>query len=149
MSLVIEPFFEDDVLPLVRMWRSSFEHGVGIADPHPITEQVAYLLEEVAPRHTVRVAKSEGTVVGLLASNGESIAALYVAVSHLGRGIGSTLLDIAKEHSAGTLWLHTFARNVNARRFYAKHGFTEVAHGVEPHWQLEDVRLEWTRPDAT
>ena len=145
----IEPFDPADALPLVRMWRASFEFGVGITDPHPIDEQVAYLLERLVPGHTVRVARAEGTIVGFSATTTQSIAALYVRVECIGRGIGSHLLRLAQEGSSGSLWLYTFARNVRARRFYARHGFVEGQHGFENMWQLEDVRCEWARPAGT
>jgi ribosomal protein S18 acetylase RimI-like enzyme len=141
----IEGFDPREVMGLVRMWRDSFEFGVGITDPHPIEEQVAFLLERLAPANTMRVAKSDGHIVGFSATTRESVAALYVRVDHIGQGIGSELLRLAKADSCGSLWLYTFARNARARRFYERHGFVAVAHGFEPEWQLEDVRYEWSR----
>lgn len=131
---------------LVRMWRASFEHGVGIVDPHPLAEQQAFLLERLAPANTIRVARDDGGIAGFSASTPESVAALYVRVDRLGQGIGSTLLRLAQDASSGSLWLYTFARNRRARNFYQRRGFVAVAHGFEPTWQLEDVRYEWTRP---
>ena len=144
----IAGFDPREAMALVGMWRESFEFGVGITDPHPIEEQVAFLLERLAPANTMRVAVIEGRIVGFSATTPESVAALYVRVGHIGQGIGSTLLRLAKEDSVGSLWLYTFARNARARRFYERHGFVAVAHGFEPEWQLEDVRYEWTRDGA-
>jgi ribosomal protein S18 acetylase RimI-like enzyme len=141
----IEGFDPREVMGLVRMWRDSFEFGVGITDPHPIEEQVAFLLERLAPANTMRVAKSDGHIVGFSATTPESVGALYVRVDRIGQGIGSELLRLAKADSCGSLWLYTFARNARARRFYERHGFVAVAHGFEPEWQLEDVRYEWSR----
>jgi hypothetical protein len=53
------------------------------------------------------------------------------------------LLDWAKRHSGGTLWLYTFARNARACAFCESQGFAAVARGFEPNWQLADVRYEW------
>jgi ribosomal protein S18 acetylase RimI-like enzyme len=66
-------------------------------------------------------------------------------VDHQGRGIGKSLLGIAKARSSGRLRLFTFARNGSARRFYERNGFREVAQGFEPEWQLEDVEYLWLR----
>ena len=68
-----------------------------------------------------------------------------VRVEYIGQGIGSRLLDLAKHDSGGGLWLYTFARNTNARRFYERHGFVAVAHGFEPTWQMDDVKYRWDR----
>jgi ribosomal protein S18 acetylase RimI-like enzyme len=133
---------------LVRMWRASFEHGVGIVDPHPIAGQVTFFEEKVLPEHAVQLAWRDEVLVGFVASNAESVSQLYVRVDCIGQGIGARLLQLAKDRSAGSLWLYTFARNARARRFYERHGFIDVAHGFEPFWQLEDVRYEWTRSGA-
>lgn len=145
-DLRIAAFEPRDTDTLVRLWRASFEHGVGIIDPHPIDGQVAYFEREVRPRHAVRVAWRADEMVGFVASNDESVSALYVRVDCIGQGIGPQLLKLAQDASAGRLWLYTFARNARARRFYARHGFVDVKHGFEPFWQLEDVRFEWVRP---
>ena len=98
--------------------------------------------------HRVRVAKEGETIVGLLASNAESIAQLHVRVENIGRGIGTQLLQLAQSDSSGSLWLFTFARNVRACRFYEHHGFIAVARGFEPIWKLNDVKYQWVRRDG-
>ena len=142
-KLIITPYEPDVLMDMVAVWRNSFQHGVGIIDPHPAEGLRNYFLSEVLPNHEVRLAMAGPEVVGVLASSATSVAALYVRVDHIGQGIGSILIEIAKRRSSGSLWLYTFAQNQNARRFYKKHGFAEVAHGFEPNWQLDDVRLEW------
>jgi putative acetyltransferase len=141
----IEDFESTDTDALVRMWRASFEHGVGIVDPHSLEEQVEYLRTKVIPVHRVRVAKDDESIVGFLASNHESIAQLYVRVQDIGRGIGTQLLRLAQSESSGSLWLFTFAQNARACRFYEHHGFVAVAHGFEPMWKLNDVKYQWVR----
>ena len=130
---------------LVQMWRASFEAGVGIVDPHPLSEQRQYFLTEVLPRNDVRLALHGDTLVGFVAASAESVAQLHVRVGFQRRGIGARLLGWAKERSGGSLWLDTFARNLGARAFYERNGFVAIAHGFEPMWQLEDVKYRWVR----
>ena len=130
------------------MWRESFEHGVGITDPHPLDEQVAYFEREVHPHNRVRLAKDAERIIGFLASNAESVAQLHVRVGHHRRGIGTHLLGLAKSDSVGTLWLFTFARNSGACAFYESQGFRVVQRGFEPTWQLEDVKYAWARSES-
>jgi ribosomal protein S18 acetylase RimI-like enzyme len=125
------------------MWRTSFELGVGIRDPHPLAEQVAYFEREVLPSHAVRLALCKGQLVGFVAANAEFVAQLHVRIDFHRQGIGRQMLQWAKDQSAGRLWLYTFARNTVAQAFYRSEGFRIVARGFEPHWQLEDVKLEW------
>lgn len=144
-ALTLAPLPASRIDDLVSMWRTSFETGVGIKDPHPLQEQRAYLLREVLPNHDVRVAMQGHDIVGFVASNECWIAQLYVDVRHLRRGIGTRLLSWAKERSRGSLMLYTFARNTGARAFYEHHGFVAIAEGFEPMWQLADVKYRWVR----
>lgn len=141
----IVDFVPQHVDDLVRLWRASFEHGVGIVDPHPLDEQIEYFRRAVVPCFRVRVATVEREIVAFMAADVECVNQLYVRVSHIGQGIGSRLLRLAQQESSGSLWLYTFARNDRARRFYERHGFVAVAHGFEPGWQLEDVKYRWVQ----
>lgn len=141
----IVPYRPQMLRPLVDLWRASFEHGVGVVDPHPIEAQRQFFVEHVAARCEVSVVLRDAAIVGFVASDAESIAQLYVRVGCLRQGIGSRLVELAKSRSSGSLWLFTFARNAVARRFYERHGFVAIAHGFEPTWQLDDVKYRWQR----
>ncbi len=45
----IEAFQAHHAKDVIPMWRESFEHGVGIVDPHPISEQERYFWSVVEP----------------------------------------------------------------------------------------------------
>lgn len=140
----IEAFRPEHADELVRMWRESFELGVGIADPHPLEDQRRYLMDVVVPNNTIRVALLEGIIVGFVAASTSSLSQLYVRNGFHRRGIGSRLLEWAKKQSCGTLWLYTFERNAGARAFYERSGFSIVSRGFEPNWQLKDLKYEWS-----
>jgi ribosomal protein S18 acetylase RimI-like enzyme len=145
-SVVLAGYAPSWQAPLVRMWRESFEFGVGITDPNPIAEQAAYFRSEVLPTNTVCLALVAGRLVGFAAASAESVAQLHVRVGFHRLGIGSRLLNWAKSRSIGSLWLYTFARNTVAQAFYEHHGFRVVARGFEPVWQLEDIKYQWSAP---
>ena len=130
---------------LVQMWRNSFERAVGVSNPHPFEDHLRFLDEELSQSHSVVVAlEEEGCkVIGFIAFTPKKISQLYVHVGHQKRGIGSRLLDIAKEKSHGCLRLFTFERNRSAQRFYQSRGFRIVARGFEESMQLEDIEYEW------
>jgi len=135
---------------LVRMWRDSFEQATGVVDPHPLDEQLRYLEEKVVPRNQVLVVLGKGRagVIAFMASTPEIISQLYVHIGHQHKGIGSTLVNAAKQRSHGRLRLYTFRVNKGARRFYERHGFKVIGHGFEEKWQLEDIEYEWSAPEA-
>lgn len=144
-SLLVTPYAPADADELVRMWHASFEHGVGITDPHPVESRQAYLLREVVPGYTLHVARREGVIVGFMASTPETVAHLYVRVGCLGQGIGSRLLGLAKQASGGSLWLYAFSRNENACRFYQRHGFREVERESANMYKMEAIKYAWQR----
>ena len=145
-EIVIVDYAPEHGLELVRMWRASFEQALGIVDPHPLPEQLRYLQEKVIPDNQVLVVLDErrSSVIGFMASTPETISQLYVHVDYQNRGIGSRLVNIAKEHSRGRLRLFTFKANESAQRFYERHGFRVIGAGFEKEWELEDVEYEWS-----
>lgn len=146
-SLMIAAYSDKRALELVRMWRASFERGVGLLDPHPLDDQLAFFHREVVPENKVLLVldDAEGPIAAFIAFSKEKVAQLYVHIDYQGRGIGKALLDVAKRESSGRLHLFTFARNTRACRFYERNGFHEIGRGFESEWQLADVKYVWTR----
>ena len=70
---------------------------------------------------------------------------LYLDVGWTGRGIGSALLDHAKERRPDGFTLWTFQQNEGARRFYERHGLTaiEFTDGEHNEEKTPDVRYAW------
>jgi ribosomal protein S18 acetylase RimI-like enzyme len=144
-SFTIAPYRPEFASDLVSLWRASFEHGVGLPVPHSVEHHQRYFQESLLVETTVHIASSDGELAGFVAFTPEAVIQLYVHVDHLGQGIGTRLLDLAKARSDGTLWLYTFARNTRAQRFYEHHGFYIEERGFEPEMQLDDIRYRWAR----
>jgi ribosomal protein S18 acetylase RimI-like enzyme len=149
-DIVIVEYSPEHGPELVKMWRDSFEQAVGVIDPHTLDEQLQYLEKKVVPESRVLVVlgKPALTVIAFMASTSENIFQLYVHVKHQNRGIGSMLVNIAKQNSNGRLRLFTFKANKAARRFYERHGFKALRRGFEKEWQLEDIEYEWSGTQA-
>jgi len=77
----------------------------------------------------VWVAESNGRVVGFAAIAPGWLEHLYIDPEFQGRGIGRSLLDLAKERQPNELQLYAFARNHRARRFYEAAGFVLTLEG--------------------
>ncbi|WP_321831583.1 GNAT family N-acetyltransferase [Thalassovita sp.] len=99
----------------------------------------------VAECETDRQAERE-TVIGFIARDGAEICSLYLTPDAQGQGIGVQLLEEAKAQSS-VLELWAFEANKDARRFYVREGFQEVARsdGARNEEGLPDVRLRWQR----
>ena len=102
----------------------------------------------VLPQGGVWVVEGDDTIVGLLvvSRDGAWIDQLYVDPSHTGHGIGSRLIDWAKEGAPGELNLWTFRSNVGARRFYERHGFGAIAASNDNEEGAPALHYRWDRP---
>ncbi|MEO1680572.1 MAG: GNAT family N-acetyltransferase [Pseudomonadota bacterium] len=108
---------------------------------HPADDVVRHYREDVFAKRVVWVAGDP--VLGFLALDTETglVTALYVGAP--GQGIGTALLDRAKE-SRSELELWTFVANEGARRFYAREGFGEVRRTEgDNEERLPDILFRW------
>ena len=143
--LTIGPYRPEYRDALVTLWRASFELGVGVPVPNPLADHGRFFDEHMLVETRVQVALLDVELAGFICFTPESVVQLYVHPDHLGQGIGSQLLELAKQCSNGSLWLYTFATNVRAQRFYEHHGFEVLERGFEDVMQLADIRYGWRR----
>lgn len=128
---------------LVAMWRKSLNRALApFTDDHTLVQHTQFLLETQSQRAVVTVAVDD-RIVGFMAQAGESIEQLYLHVDHQGQGLGSAFIERAKAASPKYLHLYTFQRNLQARRFYLRHGFREIGYGYKNMEGMADVELEW------
>lgn len=134
-------------LDAVRMWRASKEQALGIKDVHDFDDHLDFLRTKLSKENQIYLAIDERTdrVVGIMAQNGSELNQLYIHVDYQRRGIGSRLLQRAKELSPGKLQLFTFAVNSGAQAFYEKHGFAVIGRDHENEENLPDLRYEWVK----
>jgi GNAT superfamily N-acetyltransferase len=93
------------------------------------------------------VSEHGGRIVALLVVDGGWIDQLYVDPDHTGRGLGSGLVALAKDRHPEGVDLWTFAANVDARRFYERHGFRAIAATDGDNEEgAPDVRYRWDPP---
>jgi GNAT superfamily N-acetyltransferase len=93
----------------------------------------------------VWVADDAGHVVGFAALGDDVLEHLYVHPQAQNRGVGATLLTVSKECRPRGLRLWVFQKNVGARRFYERHGFTLVrlTEGLDNEEREPDALYEW------
>jgi GNAT superfamily N-acetyltransferase len=87
----------------------------------------------------------DGTPLGLMVLEGDWVGQLYVDPAWTGHGLGTRLLELAKERRPGGLQLWTFESNVRAQRFYERNGFTveDRTDGSGNEERAPDLRYVW------
>jgi len=146
----IRPFEESDFDEVVALWHHTNIVSYPYVEEHQrhtLYDAREYFRDHVLADCSVVVAVADEGPVGLIAIDGALVAQLCVA-PHLQRmGIGTLLLDHAKQCSPEGLFLYTFQRNAPARSFYERHGFIVAAFGTSPSPENEpDVEYRW-RPN--
>jgi GNAT superfamily N-acetyltransferase len=121
------------------------------ANPAPVhdDDDVRAHFAAVVLRHMeVWVIERTGVgVAALMALAPGWVEHLHVEPDLTGHGLGSRLLDLAKERNRPGLDLWTFQSNAGARRFYEGHGFVVVAMtDGDNEERAPDVRYHW-EPD--
>ena len=77
------------------------------------------------------IAEVESSVIGFITMDEEGyIPAFYVDRTHVGRGVGSALLQVAQDRHS-LLGLHVFAKNVLAVQFYKARGFAVIEEDTQ------------------
>jgi ribosomal protein S18 acetylase RimI-like enzyme len=131
----------------VSMWRRSRDDALPWLEQrmgYTPEEDLEFFGETVMREQEVWVAVRDDTPLGLLAYGDGLVAHLYVEPAEQATGIGSGLVDKAKELSPAGLRLFTHQRNERARAFYERRGFCAVKFGVSPAPESEpDVEYRW------
>lgn len=118
---------------------------------HTDDEVRAWIREVALKRAETWLAKRDGAIVGFIMLMGEEVEQLYVLPGNYRRGIGTTLLNLAKTKRPNGLYLYTFQRNTRARAFYETQGFRIIGtnDGTRNEEQEPDIRYQWTAAAAS
>jgi GNAT superfamily N-acetyltransferase len=94
----------------------------------------------------VWVADDGERIIGFAALSGGLVEHLYVHPQKQNRGVGTALLGLSKHRRPGGLQLWVFQKNVGARRFYERHGFTlvQLTDGHDNEEREPDALYEWS-----
>lgn len=149
IKTVIRPATYADVNPIVDIIIATR----GAAMPYaPLAHTEAEIYEWVTavliPSGGTIVADHLGSVVGFAAVSHDGnftwIDQMYLSLSHTGQGIGTRLLREIIRTAHGPVRLFTFQENLQARRFYERHGFKALtfSDGLGNEERCPDVLYE-------
>ncbi len=135
-----------DAAAVAEVWLRSYRAALpGVRQTHSDDEVRDWIRTVIIPGGTTWVAVAADTVVGLMVAHDGWIDQLYLEPTWRGRGLGDQFVELAKRLCPDGLRLWTFQVNTPARRFYQRHGFTEVllTDGAGNEEQEPDVQYQW------
>ncbi len=118
-----------DAPAVADVYLAAFKATYDFPLAHTDEECRGWLAEEVVPRMETWVAETGGRVVAMMVLDEAGIGHLYVDPPWHRHGIGSRLMELAKQRRQRGLELYTFQVNERARRFYERHGFVVAMLG--------------------
>jgi GNAT superfamily N-acetyltransferase len=135
----------EDAEAIADVFAVSLESLAFLPRLHTAEEHRRFITEIVPRDHEIWVAEEDGRVVGLAALGAGTLGHLYVHPDAHGRGIGTALLEKAKELRPDGFTLWTFPQNERACRFYARRGLHAIqfTDGSGNEEKLPDVQYEW------
>jgi putative acetyltransferase len=134
----------EDVAPIARMMRSTYDLMDYIPRLHTPEEDLAYV-GGLFGEHEVWVAENDDGVLGFAILSSDQLLQIHVEPSRQSQGIGTRLLDQAKARRPAGFSLWTFQKNVGARRFYERHGLelVRLTDGEGNEEREPDVQYAW------
>lgn len=148
--LFIRDYEPRDFDAVTVLWRISREKSLPEfqrVKGHFFYEDQQYFRDHVLKEDRVWVVDMDGRPVALIAMKENFIDHLYVHPDYQNRGIGTALLDYARELFPDHIWLYTLQINSSARVFYERNGFVAEKIGISPPPECEpDVEYHWRKP---
>lgn len=146
-NVKIQKYSEEYAVDTVLMWRDSKEKAIGQPEEHDFESHLYFLKNILSKGHEIflTIETSTDKPIGILAVQvyEKSLDQLYIHVDFQNKGIGTMLLNKAKQLSPKSLKLFTFEVNKNAQQFYEKHDFKIIGRGIAEQEQLPDIEYKW------
>jgi ribosomal protein S18 acetylase RimI-like enzyme len=134
----------EDVEAIACLYERSFATLDYLPVLHTLDEHRKWFAKQLA--ENVGWVWDDDGVRGFIVLTEDELRYIYLDVGWTGQGIGTALLEHAKQRRPDGFTLWTFQQNVGARRFYERHGFTtiEFTDGEGNEEKTPDVRYRWT-----
>ena len=112
---------------------------------HTADEDQAWMREVVVNHCDVWLAELDGRVCGFLGVGRNMLEHIYVHPHFHNSGVGSSLIDKARELMPGGFTLWVFQQNAQARRFYERHGLVLLREtdGANNEERTPDAEYAW------
>ncbi|MBW4432175.1 MAG: GNAT family N-acetyltransferase [Pelatocladus maniniholoensis HA4357-MV3] len=131
--VLIRPYCPEDLEEVVQLWwRTWHETFPKLTHPQSYTTWIVRFRDEIAVQGLVWVAELENKIIGFVVVMEQKryLDQIFVDTRYQNQGIGSMLIEKAKEACPLELNLHTLQQNIQASAFYERHGFKASKLGI-------------------
>jgi len=131
MKLIIRKFEHSDTEEIIELWYNVSLVAHSFIPKEIWESQKEELRNKYLQMAETWVAEENGNLIGFISLLGNYIGALFVVSKEQGKGVGTKLIERARQEK-GHLNVGVYSKNVDARRFYEKNGFKYINEEVQP-----------------
>jgi len=139
----------DDAATIAEVYFASRDTAPMPPGIHPFDDVREYT-RSVLPDRDAWLAYESDRAVGVMILQDDQLNWMFIRPEAQGRGVGTALMELAKQERPDGLALWVFEMNVPAQRFYEKHGFVPVRRTDGDNEEgAPDIRYTWgNHPEA-
>lgn len=146
-SIRIRPYESRDLDQAVDVWFTSWVATFPwLQHPWPRGQWRSHFEAKLGEGASVFIVEEHARIIGflLLFEASGRLDQIFVRPGEQGRGVGTSLLELAKQRCPRGLHLDTQEANDGARRFYERHGFSPGKAGVNAVNGQPNIEYTWT-----
>lgn len=132
---------KDDLEAVMRIWKSENIKAHSFISKEYWENNYNYVKENL-PNAEIYVYSLKEDIMGFIGLNKNYIEGLFVDTSNRCNGIGTSLLNKAKENR-NNLTLNVYKKNLNAINFYKKNGFVVIDENVDKDTDEIEYAMTW------
>jgi ribosomal protein S18 acetylase RimI-like enzyme len=137
-------YVEADLDEVVALWYRSWTKAFSdLKHPQSFEQWKVRFQNDYANNAEIWIAEISNKIVGFVIIVDNEIAQIFVDVDIQRKGIGTILINKAKQISAKGLKLTTLQQNIHAHHFYEKHGFLVGKMGMNPINGHPNIEYFW------
>ena len=140
---MIRKFEKNDINLVMEIWKNEnikAHHFI----PKEYWENNYNYVKDILPNSEIYMYILKEKIVGFIGLNNNHIEGIFVDTNSQCNGIGSALLNKAKENR-NNLTLTVYQKNINAIDFYIKNGFTIVGENLDKNTNEMEYSMCWNK----
>ncbi|MCH8502656.1 MAG: N-acetyltransferase [Aliidiomarina sp.] len=139
---MIREYSPADISQVLEVWLTASIKAHSFIAPDFWESKINDMRDVYIPASETFIFESKKKVVGFFCLYGDILAAIFVTPELQGSGIGTALLNDAKNRRK-SLQLTVYKENIRSIGFYEKHGFTCVGEQKDEHTSHSEIIMEF------
>lgn len=140
---MIRKFEKNDINLVMQIWKNENIKAHDFISKEYWESNYNYV-KDILPNSEIYVYILKEKILGFIGLNNNYIEGIFVDTNNQCNGIGSALLNKAKENR-DTLTLKVYQKNINAINFYIKNGFIVVGENIDKNTNEIEYYMCWNK----